>query len=134
MSCSILHKLTTDLRSKNLTNKDLEAPLSKERELTKYVLDMTKLVKKDYKVDMGNLFTMKKTDSKITLVPNTSAIEAIERSPELEQQEHQILTNEAQQGMDKNQLVQDVNNMGKPADTEPSKINVKGLPELQITC
>lgn len=134
MTCSILDNLKTDLRKQNLTNKNLEAPLSQEGALTKYVLNLTRTAKNTYKVDMGNIFTIRKNAQNLTLIPNTAALEAIERSKPFEQA--QISQNSSQKlsSLDKNQVVDDISEAGKPIDNQAPKLNVKGLPELEITC
>jgi hypothetical protein len=134
MACSILDNLKTDLRKNNLTNQNLEAPLSKEGALTRYVLNLTKVARKSFQVDMGNIFTIKKTAQHLLLLPNTPALEAIERSKEYELQQIRDRTAQKFSTQDKNQVVDDLSKMGQPVQNQTTPVQVKGLPDLEITC
>ena len=133
-ACSLLDRLKTNLRKQDLTNSNLEAPLSKEGQLTKYVSDITKLAKKKYKIDMGNIFSIKRTTN-IKLVPNVAAIEAIERTPEYELEQINADKRKNLTALDKNKLGEDLSGVqSEVASNQSSTINVKDLPELEITC
>lgn len=133
-SCSILDRVKSDLRRNNLVNKNLEAPLSKEREITRYVLNLTKLAKSKYKVDLGNMFNIRKTDSNLKLEANIAAFDAVERS---QVYESTIAQNEAKQNtmsLDKNKVSEDIVETETVPKIQPTVIEPKGLPILEITC
>lgn len=133
-SCSILEKVKTDLRKNNLVNKNLEAPLSKEREITRYVLNLTSLAKSKYKVDLGNIFTIRKSDSKLQLEPNTAALDAIERSKVFESDEASEASKNNLLSLDKNKVAENVATTEESAKDGPETIQPKDLPVLEITC
>jgi hypothetical protein len=134
MTCSILDKVKADLRKQNITDKNLEAPVSKEKEITKYVLSATKLAKSKYKVDLGNIFNIRKKDNTLKLEANIPAFDAIERSKVYELQNLQDNIQNKLQAENKNSAMEDLEIGKKSIENQPVTLEPKGLPSLEITC
>lgn len=133
MECSVLDKVKADLRKNNLVNKNLEAPASKEKEITRYVMNITKLARSKYNVDLGNMFNIRTKNSQVKLEPNIPAFEAIEKSRQYEIQGIEDKSKNQIDALDKNKTSEQIASTDEQDNTSKT-VEPKGVPALEITC